>query len=216
MYSFAACAWSVRHAPAKKRRLSTTTGISSDFTSSIGLPTFRDSSCANSSACSSTASAIFKRAVARSCGVVYPHESNALYAALTAASTSLGPDFGAVAISSSLAGLRIGSVPWSAPERSSPPTQLRVSVRAAVAMGAGLLGLKGFLDWCEGHADALGDGGVSDVAARDVDAGAQAGVTRDCGAHAVVGEREHVRQRRVRERVRGGDRHGAGHVRDAV
>src|SRR3954451_1425987 len=212
MYSPDACVWSVRAAPAKKRRLSTTTGISSDFTSSSGLPTLSDSSRANSSAFSSIASAILRSAVARSCGVVYPHESNASYAALTAASTSLGPDFGAVAICSSFAGLRIGSVPCSASPRSSPPTKLRISVSAAVAMGAGLLGLKGFLDGCEGHADALGDGGMGDTPVRDVHAGTQAWVVRDRVAHAVVGQCEHVGKCRVRECVGGGDRDRAGHV----
>jgi hypothetical protein len=70
MYSFAACACIVRHAPAKKRRLSAATGTSSDFTSSSGLPTLIDSSRANSSMFSSIASAIFRSAPERSCGVV--------------------------------------------------------------------------------------------------------------------------------------------------
>ena len=105
MYSPATWPCIVRAAPAKKRRLSAATGISSDFTSSTGLPTFSDSSCASSSACSSIASAIRSSASARSPGVVEAQPSNAASAARTAASTSSGPDFGAVAISSSVAGL---------------------------------------------------------------------------------------------------------------
>jgi len=68
--------------------------------------------------------------------VVVDQPSNASEAARTAASTSSSPDFGAVAISSSVDGLRIGSVPYCASARSSPPTKLRISVVAVVAMVA--------------------------------------------------------------------------------
>src|SRR5436309_749082 len=56
MYSPADLPSSTRAAPAKKRRLSAQTG-SSSFAYESGLPTFRDSSSASSSACSSLAEA---------------------------------------------------------------------------------------------------------------------------------------------------------------
>src|SRR3954454_16450370 len=216
MYSPAACACIVRAAPAKKRRLSAATGSSSDFTSSSGLPTFSDSSCASSSACSSTASASRSSARARSPGVVEDQPGNASFAARTAASTSSGPDFGAVAISSSVAGLRIGSVPCWASEGSSPPTKFLICV-AVVAIGLlsscrRCLWAEDLLDRREGHADALRDGGVRDLPGGDVHAASQPWVALDRPAHPELGEREHVRQRRVRERVRRGDRYRAGHV----
>ena len=95
MYSPAAWPSITRAAPAKKRRLSATTGSSSSSVVWYGLPTFSDSMRASSSAFSSIASAIFSSASARSRGVACDQPSNALRAAATAASTSSWLDFGA-------------------------------------------------------------------------------------------------------------------------
>src|SRR5271166_4163129 len=65
MYSPAARPSSERAAPAKKRRLSAITGISSALTASIGLPALRASRRAISSPCSSITSAIASSACAR-------------------------------------------------------------------------------------------------------------------------------------------------------
>ena len=64
--------------------------------------------------------------------------------------------------------------------------------------------------------DPLGDGRVGDLAAGDVDPELQPGVAARRLGHPEVGEREHVGQGRVGERVGRGDRHRAGHVGDAV
>ncbi len=69
MYLPAAVASMQRAAPAKKRRLSHATGISSRA-ATIGLPTFSDSTTLSSSARSSIASAIRSSARARSPGGV--------------------------------------------------------------------------------------------------------------------------------------------------
>ncbi len=81
MYSPAALPSRQRAAPAKKRRLSTITGISSALTASIGLPAFSASSRAISSPCSSTTSAIANSAWERCAGVVLDHPPNARRAA---------------------------------------------------------------------------------------------------------------------------------------
>src|SRR5450759_4260442 len=73
MYSPAARPSRQRAAPAKKRRLSAITGISSFFAASIGLPAFRASVRASSSPCSSIVAASASSASARTAGVVRGH-----------------------------------------------------------------------------------------------------------------------------------------------
>src|SRR4051794_20616852 len=213
MYSPADLPSRLRAAPAKKRRLSATTGSSSSSVVWYGLPTFSDSMRASSSAFSSIASAIRRSASARSPGVVSKAQSwKALPAAATAAFTSSSPDTGASAISSSVAGLRIFSVSPLEGSRSSPPMKLRIFVPSIVAMSL----LCSLLYGGEVHADGLGHGGVGHAAAYHVDAHAQPGVARDGRGHALGGDVEHERQRRVGQRVGGGDRDGARHVGHAV
>src|SRR5579884_3923406 len=124
MYSPALLPSSNRAAPAKKRRLSTQTGISSRAYES-GLPTLRDSSSASSSAFSSSASASLSSASARSPGVVSSHSGSALLAAATARSTSASVPRGTSAIVSPVAGFSTGIVPPSTASTQSPPTKLR-------------------------------------------------------------------------------------------
>ena len=87
MYSLAALPSITRAAPAKKRRLSTVTGISS-IAAATGLPAFFDSRRPSSSARASSPSASFRRARLRSAGVVCCQVSKAVAAASTARSTS--------------------------------------------------------------------------------------------------------------------------------
>ena len=61
-----------------------------------------------------------------------------------------------------------------------------------------------------------GDRGVHDAAVDHVQSVAQSGVGGERILPALVGQRLHVGKRRVVERQRGGARHGAGHVGDAV
>src|SRR5919204_6726247 len=120
MYSPVDLPSSTRAAPAKKRRLSTHTGISS-FAYESGLPTFRDSSSASSSACSSIRSASFSSSSARSAGVESSHAGSAAFAAATARSTSSAPQRGTSAITSSVAGLMTSIVSPEAASTHSPP-----------------------------------------------------------------------------------------------
>ena len=76
----------------------------------IGLPVWLASRAVSSSVFSSTMSASLRRAVIRSAGVAFCHDSNALAAASTARSTSSGPDAGTRATISSLAGFSTSSV----------------------------------------------------------------------------------------------------------
>src|SRR5437763_14672197 len=122
MYSPADLPSSSRAAPAKKRRLSAETGISSRAYES-GLPTFNDSSSASSSALSSIASASLSSASARSPGVVSSHSGSAFFAASTARSTSAWVPLGTSAIVSPVAGFRTSIVPPSAASTHSPPTK---------------------------------------------------------------------------------------------
>jgi hypothetical protein len=84
-------------------------GISSSRNADRGLPASAASRSATSSARSSSPSAIFSSAAARSAGVAVPHCSKAPLAALTAASTSLLVESGARAITSPVAGLTTAS-----------------------------------------------------------------------------------------------------------
>ncbi len=133
MYSPAALPSRLRAAPAKKRRLSAMTGISSFVAFSIGLPAFSASSRASSFPCSSIRSASASSAAERCAGVVFDHPSNARRAAITALSTSSGVEIGARAISSPVAGFSTASVsPWGA--TLSPSMKfLSVSVVVAIA-----------------------------------------------------------------------------------
>src|SRR3989454_542270 len=94
MYSPAARPSSVRAAPAKKRRLSTHGGISSERNRARGLPTFADSMFAISSASARIASASLSSISLRSLGTVSNHSVYAWRAAFTARSTSASVPFG--------------------------------------------------------------------------------------------------------------------------
>jgi len=120
MYSLAALPSITRAAPAKKRRLSTITGISS-IAAPTGLPAFRLSSRPSSSARASIASASLSRARLRSWGVVCCHVSNALAAALTTRSTSSGPDAWTWPITWPLAGFSTARVWPPALSTQAPP-----------------------------------------------------------------------------------------------
>src|SRR3954454_6538170 len=122
MYSPADLPSSTRAAPAKKRRLSAETGISSRALES-GLPTFFDSSSASSSALSSIASASFNSASPRSPGVVSSHSGSAFLAASTARSTSAWVPLGTSAITSPVAGFKTSIVAPSTASTHSPPTK---------------------------------------------------------------------------------------------
>ena len=132
MYSPAALPSRQRAAPAKKRRLSTITGISSLATAARGLPAFRASRRASSSPFSSKRSAIASSAFERSAGVVCDQEANALRAAATASWTSSGVELAACASSSPVAGLRIASL--SPSESTSCPSMKLRSALTWVAM----------------------------------------------------------------------------------
>src|ERR671938_1178667 len=122
MYSPADFPSSTRAAPAKKRMLSAQIGISS-FAYESGLPTFRDSSSASSSVCSSIASASFRSISARSPGVVSSHSGSAFFAAWTARSTSSAVARGTSAIVSPVAGFRTSIVSPPSESTHSPPTK---------------------------------------------------------------------------------------------
>src|SRR5437773_1395211 len=122
MYSPQALPSRMRAAPAKNRRLSAETGISS-LAYECGLPTFSDSSSASSSVCSSIASASLSSASARSPGVVSSHSGSAFFAASTARSTSACVPRGTSAIVSPVAGFRTSIVPPSTASTHSPPTK---------------------------------------------------------------------------------------------
>ena len=62
----------------------------------------------------------------------------------------------------------------------------------------------------------LCDGLVGDLAGEHVDAPRERGIVGDRVAEPLVGDRLDVRERHVRQRLRRGDRHRAGHVGDAV
>ena len=110
MYSPAARPSSVRAAPAKKRRLSTHGGISSERNRARGLPTFADSMLAISSASARIASASLSSISLRSLGTVSNHSVYAVRAAFTARSTSASVPFGTSAMTSPVAGLMISCV----------------------------------------------------------------------------------------------------------
>src|SRR3954451_11113743 len=122
MYSPADLPSSTRAAPAKKRRLSAETGISSRAEAS-GLPTFCDSSSASSSALSSIAAASLSSASERSCGVVSSHSGRAALAASTARSRPACVPRGTSAIVSPVAGFSTSMVPPSTASTHLPPTK---------------------------------------------------------------------------------------------
>src|SRR3954471_16036741 len=122
MYSPADLPSSTRAAPAKKRKWSAETGISSRAYES-GLPTFCDSSSASSSALSSIADANPSSASARSAGVVSSQSGSAFFAASTARSTSACVPRGTSAIVSPVAGFRTSIVPPSTASTHLPPTK---------------------------------------------------------------------------------------------
>ncbi len=97
MYSAAARPSRRRAALAKKRIWSQAGGISSLRVRATGLPVSSLSTATSSSARASMASAMRKRARERSDGVVRFHEEKAALATRRAASTSPGPETGAVA-----------------------------------------------------------------------------------------------------------------------
>ena len=131
MYSPAALPSRQRAAPAKKRRLSAITGISSLSTAASGLPAFSASRRASSLPFSSRISASASNACERIAGVLCDHSANAARAARTARSTSCGLEFGACASSSPVAGLRIASL--GASERAGSPSMKFCRVVSTVA-----------------------------------------------------------------------------------
>ena len=108
-YSLAALPSMTRPAPAKKRRLSTTTGTSS-IAAPTGLPVLRLSSRPISSARASRASASLSSRRLRSCGVECCQLSNAFAAALAARSTSSASEAGTCAMTWPLAGFSTARV----------------------------------------------------------------------------------------------------------
>src|SRR5437899_747800 len=127
----------LRAAPAKRRRLSAENGISSRDAIS-GLPTFTDSSCASSSAFSSSTSASLWSSSERSFGVLSSHSGDACFAASTARSTSSAPQRGTSAITSPVAGLITSIVSPDALSDHSPPMKALYAVFVAL-MCASLL-----------------------------------------------------------------------------
>ena len=133
-YSPTARPSSIRAAPAKNRRWSVITGISSRITDASGLPTFSDSSRPISSACPSMASARASIMAWRSPGVVSNHvSSNALRAAATARSTSSSDARGVSAMVSPVAGFTTGRDSAVEPSTHSPPTNIRLVATATMA-----------------------------------------------------------------------------------
>src|SRR5215471_4653218 len=127
MYSPADLPSRLRAAPAKKRRLSAEKGISSRE-AMTGLPTFTDSSCASSSALSSSTPASACRSSERSFGVFSSQSGNAVWAASTARSTSSAPQRGTSAIVSPVAGAITSIVSPEAASANSPPIRILYSV----------------------------------------------------------------------------------------
>jgi hypothetical protein len=119
MYSFAALPSRRRAAPAKNRRLSTMTGISS-MAAATGLPAFFDSRRPISSARASMASASLRSARLRSWGVVLPQVSKAASAAFAARSTSSAPEAWTLAMTVPSAGFSTSSVSPDAESTHSP------------------------------------------------------------------------------------------------
>src|SRR5664279_3570053 len=131
MYSPADFPSRLRAAPAKKRRLSAANGISSRDAIS-GLPTLSDSSCASSSAFASSTSASLWRSSERSFGVASSHAGSAVFAAVTARSTSSALQRGTSAIVSPVAGLITSIVSPDAASTHSPPTKFLYAVFVAL------------------------------------------------------------------------------------
>jgi hypothetical protein len=120
--TYSAEAWpsGTRPAPAKKRSVSLTAGISSSKKALRGLPASAASRSEISSACSSSRSASFSNAVARSAGVVVDQPGKAPLAAATARFTSSSVDSGISAITSPFAGFVTSSVAPSTGSTNSP------------------------------------------------------------------------------------------------
>ena len=114
-----------RAAPAKKRRWSVITGISSRITEANGFPTFSDSIRPISSAFSSMTSASFSSIAWRSPGVLSNQTSSkAPWAAFTARSTSSSEPRGISAMISLVAGLTTGSRSSEVLSTHSPPMNI--------------------------------------------------------------------------------------------
>src|SRR5215211_5915283 len=227
MYSPVARPSSSRAAPAKKRSWSTIGPISSSNIACRGLPASFVSQSVISSARSWNASASFSSSSWRCPGVVTDQPSKALRAACAARLTSSSVESGECAITSPLAGLTTSSVFPSAGATNSPPIMFCSSNTSVFCFSAVAVSItppwSGFLFLVEHlfdrgvlDANSLGDGRVGDPAVGDVDAEAKPRVASRRSRHAMVGEREHVRQGRVGERVSRGDRYGTRHVGDAV
>src|SRR6266508_2035456 len=125
MYTPADFPSSIRAAPAKKRRLSEHTGISSRAYDK-GLPTLADSIRASSSAYSSMIDASFSNNSPRSPGVESSHSGRAARAASTARSTSSAAQRGTSAITSPVAGFSTSIVSPDPASAHSPPTKIRL------------------------------------------------------------------------------------------
>src|SRR5262249_39195075 len=97
-----------------------------------GFPTFSDSSCASSSACSSITSASLCRSSDRSFGVFSSHSGSTAFAASTARSTSSAPQLGTSAITSPVAGAITSMVSPDAAPAQSPPMKALYAVFVAL------------------------------------------------------------------------------------
>jgi hypothetical protein len=133
-YSPAAWPSGTRPAPAKKRRLSHRTGISSSRKALRGLPASAASRSDSSPACSSSRSASLSSAAARSPGGVAAQLSKARFAAATARLTSSTVERGISATTSPVAGLVTSSAAPSAASANSPSMKFCSLVLAAVAL----------------------------------------------------------------------------------
>ena len=222
MYSPAARPSRQRAAPAKKRRLSAITGISSfvhrlDRLARVQRLQARDLLAVLLDQRRRAPAAPARAAPGSSCD----QPSNALRAARTARSTSSAVEIGARASSSPVAGLRTASVSPSEATGSPSMKLLRVvylwSPSSVSFLGVGVGSrARGSLIRVDRVAGAAAAPSASATAGwvisprRTFRPSAQArGCAPERALDAVLGQLDHVRQRRVRERVRRGDRHRA-------
>src|ERR1700730_17643838 len=211
MYSPAARPSRQRAAPAKKRRLSAITGISSLCTAASGLPAVSASVRASSSALSSITCAIASSALERSAGVVRDQPSNARRAARTARSTSSALERGARAISSPVAGLSTGSLSPSQAARWPSMKLLRVSTVLACARSGAIVSPRSLCVLPVGppplagardrQPERLGDSRMVYLASPHIQTRAQRRALFQGVLHAEVGQLDHVGKRCVGERV---------------
>ena len=151
-------------------------GISSSRNALRGLPASAASRSESSSACSSSASASLMSAVARSPGGVAAQAGKARLAAATARFTSSSADSGISAITSPVAGFVTSSVAPSAASTNSPSMKFCSLIVVAIAIVPPVLDstvtarlsryAQHVFDGRVLHADALRDGRVRDLAAR--------------------------------------------------